>query len=288
MIKLQLALGFLGILAMLSFSSVSSQSGVREERITYLSGKLKITARVWFPSGTGIIPAVLYNHGGVTGFSSGTLKRCRELAAAGFIVFGSSYRGEEGSEGRVEVEKGEVDDVLAGIDWLKTQARVDPKRIAMMGTSHGAIIGLLAAAKSRDLRALVYAYGVSDIYKWYQYLIDSNQLGKDQLTKDTYGNGPADRPQSFAIRNGLNYLPQIPATMPTLILQGAKDTIVPLQQAQFLFDGLTKLERPVTLKVYPNSGHGFINTRDSLKGVQLEESLQAWKVALEFLKSNTN
>lgn len=273
---------------MLGFSSGVSQTGVREERITYLSGKLKITARVWFPSGSGVAPAVLYNHGGVTGFSSGTLKRCRELAAAGFIVFGSSYRGEEGSEGRVEVEKGEVDDVLAGIDWLKTQARVDPKRIAMMGTSHGAIIGLLAAAKSRDVRALVYAYGVSDIYRWYQYLIDSNQLGKDQLTKDTYGQGPNDRPQSFAIRNGLNYLPQIPATMPTLILQGAKDTIVPLEQAQFLFDGLTKLERPVTLKVYPNSGHGFINTRDALKGVQLQESLAAWKTALAFLKANTN
>lgn len=286
--KRQLAFGFLCILAMLGFSSGISQSGVREERITYLSGKLKITARVWFPSGSGIAPAVLYNHGGVTGFSSGTLKRCRELAAAGFIVFGSSYRGEEGSEGQVEVEKGEVNDVLAGIEWLKTNPRVDPKRIAMMGTSHGAIIGLLAAAKSRDLRALVYAYGVSDIYRWYQYLIDSNQLGKDQLTKDTYGKGPNDRPQSFAIRNGLNYLPQIPIAMPTLILQGAKDTIVPLEQAQFLFDGLTKLERPVTLKVYPNSGHGFINTRDALKGVQLEESLQAWKTALGFLKANTN
>jgi dipeptidyl aminopeptidase/acylaminoacyl peptidase len=283
-----LALGLLCVLVTLGFSSGVSQTGVREEKITYLSGKLKITARVWFPAGTGIAPVVLYNHGGVTGFSSGTLKRCRELAMAGFIVFGSSYRGEEGSEGHVEVEKGEVDDVLAGINWLKTSPRVDPKRMSMMGTSHGAIIGLLAAAKSRDLRALVFAYGVSDIYRWYQYLIDSNQLSKDQLTKDTYGKGPKDRPQSFAIRNGLNYLPQIPATMPTLILQGAKDTIVPLEQAQFLFDGLSKLERPVTLKVYPNSGHGFINTRDALKGVQFEESLAAWKTALEFLKTNTD
>ena len=276
------------VLIVLGFSSGSSQTGIREERITYFSGKLKITARVWFPSGTGIAPTVLYNHGGITGLSSGTLKRCRELAQAGFIVFASSYRGEEGSDGRVEVGKGEVDDVLAGINWLKTQSRVDPKRIAMMGTSHGAMIGLLAAAKTRDLRALVFAYGVSDIYKWYQYLVTSNQLANDQLTKDTYGNGPTDRPQSFAIRNGLNYLSQLPGTMPTLILQGEKDTIVPLEQAQFLFDGLQKLKRPVTLKTYPNSGHGFINTRDSLKGVQLKESLAAWKTALEFLKASTN
>ena len=276
------------VLIVLGFSSGSSQTGIREERITYLSGKLKITARVWFPSGTETVPAVLYNHGGITGLSSGTVKRCRELAQAGFIVFASSYRGEEGSDGRVEVGKGEVDDVLAGMNWLKTQARVDPKRIAMMGTSHGAMIGLLSAARTRELRALVFAYGVSDIYKWYQYLVDSNQLANDQLTKDTYGSGPQDRPQSFAIRNGLNYLPQLPGTMPTLILQGEKDTTVPLEQAQFLFDGLQKLKRPVTLKTYPNSGHGFINTRDSLKGIQFKESLAAWKTALEFLKASTN
>jgi dipeptidyl aminopeptidase/acylaminoacyl peptidase len=76
--------------------------------------------------------------------------------------------------------------------------------------------------------------------------------------------------------------------MPTLILQGEKDTTVPPTQAKFLFDGLTKLERPVVLKTYPNSGHGFINTRDALKGVQLEESLKAWKTAVAFLKTNTN
>lgn len=284
----RLALGLLCVLVMLGFSSGVSQAGVREEKITYWSGKLKIAARVWFPAGTGIAPAVLYNHGGITGLSSGTLKRCRELAQAGFIVFASSYRGEDGSDGRVEVGKGEVNDVLAGMNWLKTQARVDAKRMVMMGTSHGAMVGLLAAARTNQLRALVFAYGVSDIYRWYQYLVTTKQLANDQLTKDTYGNGPTERPQSFAIRNGLNYLAQIPATMPTLILQGAKDTTVPLEQAQFLFDGLTKLERPVRLKIYPNSGHGFINTRDALKGVQFSESVAAFQAALEFLKASTN
>ena len=288
MLKMQLGLILLCFLVVLGFSSGNSQTGVREQKISYLSGKLKINARVWFPSGTGVAPAVFYNHGGISGLSSGTLKRCRELAQAGFVVFASSYRGEDGSDGRVEVSKGEVDDVLAGMTWLKTQARVDAKRISMMGTSHGALVGLLAAARTGELRALVFAYGVSNIYEWYRYLVDTKQLANDQLTKDTYGNGPTDRPQSFAIRNGLNVLPQLSKTMPTLILQGEKDTTVPLEQAKFLFDGLTKLGRAVKLKTYPNSGHGFINTRDALKGVQLEESLKAWTTALAFLKANTN
>jgi dipeptidyl aminopeptidase/acylaminoacyl peptidase len=273
---------------MLGFSSGNSQTGIREEKITYLSGKLKINARVWFPAGSGVMPAVLYNHGGISGLSSGTLKRCRELAQAGFVVFASSYRGEDGSDGRIEVSKGEVDDVLAGMDWLRTQARVDAKRLSMMGTSHGALVGLLAAARTNELRALVFAYGVSDIYKWYRYLVDSKQLANDQLTKDTYGNGPSDRPQSFAIRNGLSYVSQLSSSMPTLILQGEKDSTVPPMQAQLLFDGLQKLERPVILKTYPNSGHGFINTRNALKGVQYAESLEAWNAAVAFLKTNSN
>jgi fermentation-respiration switch protein FrsA (DUF1100 family) len=134
----------------------------------------------------------------------------------------------------------------------------------------------------------VFAYGVSDIYKWYQYLLDSKQLANDQLTKDTYGNGPNDRPQSFAIRNGLSYLSQLSSAMPTLILQGEKDTTVPLEQAQFLFNGLSKLGRSVILKTYPNSEHGFINTRDALRGVPYAESLEAWNAAVAFLKTNTN
>jgi len=264
---------------------------VQEQAITYLSGSLKIKARVFFPAGDGPFPAVLFNHGGVDGLTEGTLDRCRELAVAGYVVFASSYRGEDGSDGTVEIAKGEVDDVLAGLEWLRKEPKVDPNRIAAVGTSHGALVSLLAASRTDRLKALVFAYGIADIYTWFDYLKATNQLGKDELTRRTYGNGPKDRPESFRIRHGLAVLEKLPKTIPVLILQGLKDTTVPPAQAQALALGLKSQGQPYTLKLYPNSAHGFIISRKTLqkqgeKSAAYLESLQAWAALLGFLKAN--
>lgn len=266
-------------------------SGVQEQALTYLSDGLRIKARVFWPVGEGPFPAVLFNHGGVDGLSEGTLERCRELAQAGYVVFASSYRGEDGSEGVVEVAKGEVDDVLAGLEWLRQQPRVDPSRIAAVGTSHGALVSLLAASRTDGIRALVFAYGIADIYTWYDYLVRTGQLGQDELTLRTYGGGPQDRPQSFRIRHGLGVVEKLPGTMPVLILQGAKDTVVPPDQARALAKALEARGQPYRLLLYPHSVHGFLVSRKTLrkqgeKSAVYLESLQAWAALLEFLRAN--
>jgi dipeptidyl aminopeptidase/acylaminoacyl peptidase len=263
---------------------------ISEQSLWYQSGKLRIRARLFLPAGTAKSPAIMLNHGGISGLTEPTKRRARELAQAGFVVFASSYRGEDGSDGKIEVAKGEVDDVLAGLAWLKTHPQVDANRIATLGTSHGALVGLIAAARGANFRALVFAYGVSDINAWYEYLVRTNQLENDQLTRDTYGNGPTDRPESFAIRRGLNYVPQLPNTMPVLILQGAKDKTVPLEQATALHEALIANNKTSSLKIYPNSEHGFFNTRESAakkSAVQGQESLEAFNEAVRFLKANT-
>ncbi|MFN3266581.1 MAG: alpha/beta hydrolase family protein [Deinococcales bacterium] len=270
--------------------SSRSQNGVLEQDLWYKSGSLRIRGRLFLPSGTGKLPAVLYNHGGVSGLSKLAATRCRELAASGFVVFASSYRGEDGSDGKIEVAKGEVDDVLAGFAWLKTHPRVDAARVAQFGTSHGALIGLLGSAKMTDFRALVFAYGIADIVAWHKHLVKTKQLADDQLTRDTYGNGPQDRPQSFAVRMGLTAVPKLPATMPVLIVQGGKDVIVPPEQAKSLQRELTKYGKPNTLRIYPNSEHGFVITREAAakksKAAGLE-AWQAWADIVTFLKAQT-
>ncbi|MER3482377.1 MAG: hypothetical protein C4332_03725, partial [Meiothermus sp.] len=157
--------------------------------------------------------------------------------------------------------------------------------------SHGALVSLLAASRTDRLKALVFAYGIADIYTWFDYLKATNQLGKDELTRRTYGNGPKDRPESFRIRHGLAVLEKLPKTIPVLILQGLKDTTVPPAQAQALALGLKSQGQPYTLKLYPNSAHGFIISRKTLqkqgeKSAAYLESLQAWAALLGFLKAN--
>ena len=227
-------------------------------------------------------------HGGVDGLSDSSVRRCRELSKAGFAVFAPSYRGEDGSQGTVEVAKGEVNDVLNGLEAFKRDSRLDPSRIAMMGTSHGALIGLLAVSRSDQFRALVFAYGVSDILAWWDYLVATNQVGTDALTKRIYGDGPTSRPESFKIRNGMNVLEKV--NVPVLILQGELDTTVPPSQAQALYDALIEQGKWAQLELYPNSEHGFLMVRETLekksgtKSVQVQESKLALEHSITFLR----
>lgn len=276
----------------LALSQIASSPKLLEATVTYMSGALRINAFTVRPEVAGRLPAVILNHGGTDGVTWATKQRARDLARAGFAVFASAYRGEGGSDGQIEIASGEVDDVLEGMKWFSKQAYVDAERIGMLGSSHGALIGLLAAARDRKVRALVFAYGVADIYAWHTYLVDSGQLGQDTLTRRIYGSGPQDKPQNFLERHGLRVVPQLQSTMPILIQQGELDVIVPPAQARVLAAELARFKKPHTLEVYPNSAHGFVTAREAVvkrfgaDSVQANESARAWWQIVAFLTRN--
>lgn len=259
-----------------------------EANVTYTSGTLRINAFTVRPDVAGRLPALILNHGGTDGVTWAAKERARDLARAGYAVFASAYRGEGGSDGTIEIAAGEVSDVLEGMQWFSKQSYVDASRIGMLGSSHGALIGLLAAARDPRLKALVFAYGVADIYAWYAYLVQSKQLGTDAITRRVYGNGPADKPQNFLQRHGLRVVPQLPSTMPILIQQGELDVTVPPAQARALAAELTRFKKPFTLEVYPNSAHGFVTAREAVikrfgaDSVQALESQRAWRQIIAF------
>jgi dipeptidyl aminopeptidase/acylaminoacyl peptidase len=260
---------------------------LEEQSVTYMSDGLKVKAKLFWPEGKGPFPGVIYNHDGVKGLSTSTLARCQELAQKGYAVIAPTYRGEDGSEGKIEVAQGEVNDVLNALNLFGKLPRVDPKRVAFVGTSHGALVSLLAATKTDKVKALVFGYGVVDIYRWFDYLKESKQLGEDALTQQVYGKGPEDKPENFRIRHALTVLPNL--RIPVLILQGDKDKIVPLEQGQILQTKLTQLRKSSVLRTYPNSGHGFLIyqereiKRHGADSVEYKESRAAWNEMMVFL-----
>jgi dipeptidyl aminopeptidase/acylaminoacyl peptidase len=286
--RLVLAIGLIVLVSGLIQNSGTAQKSSTEQTIWYVSDGLHVKARAFWPAGKGPFPGIVFGHGGVDGLSDSSIRRCRELAKAGFAIFAPSYRGEDGSQGTIEVAKGEVNDVLNGLEVFKQDSRLDPSRVAMMGTSHGALIGLLVVSRSDQFRALVFAYGVSDIFAWWDYLVATNQVGTDALTKRIYSTGPTSRPDSFKIRNGMNALETV--NVPVLILQGELDTTVPSSQAQALYDGLIEQGKWAQLELYPNSEHGFLMVRETLekkfgpKSVQVQESKLALEHAITFLR----
>ena len=78
------------------------------------------------------------------------------LARHGYGVLLYDRRGEGVSEGDPDGWGWDFDkDILAGVDFLKHRADVDPARIGGLGLSVGAEMLLETAASTRDLAAIV-------------------------------------------------------------------------------------------------------------------------------------
>jgi dipeptidyl aminopeptidase/acylaminoacyl peptidase len=264
------------------------RGSVQVYNVTYSSEGLAVKGKLYIPAQTPA-PGVLFNHDGVKGVTPSTQERSLELAKRGFVVFAPSFRGEDGSEGEIEVAAGEVADVLAAAQFLQSRPEVRPGKLGLVGTSHGALVSLLAAGRAPELFAgLVFGYGVAEIYQWYDFLKSTKQLGNDALTLKVYGKGYDDVPENFRRRNGLQAIPTLQC--PVLILQGAKDTLVPANQATLLAEALRKATKPVDLKIYPQAGHGFLIYRNKIiqqvgaNSDRYRESIDAFASMVIFLR----
>jgi dipeptidyl aminopeptidase/acylaminoacyl peptidase len=268
---------------------LSRDEGMDMESIIYSSDGLQVGGLLFSPPHKSRLPCIIFCHDGMKGISREHRLAGLRLAKAGYVVFSPSYRGEDGCQGEVEIAKGEVRDVLNALTMASHLEHVDEERLALVGTSHGATIALLAAPKSRKIRALVFAYGIADIYKWWRYLKKSDRLGSDRITLQTYGKGPDDRPLSFAIRNGVSHVSRI--CCPVLIMQGEKDEIVPEEQALCLEQALKEHGKSYRLRIYPNCAHGFLiyvpYIKDpSIDAREIRETEEAWRDLHEFLESS--
>lgn len=261
--------------------------GVQVRAWTYPSDGLKVKGLLFLPHSPTPLPLVMFNHDGIEGISEAHKLACARLARAGYAVFAPSYRGEDGSEGQVEVAAGEVRDVLNVLPLLAQTPGIDRRHVALIGVSHGALISVLAAAQMSELDALVTSDGVMDIYSWWSYLKQIGGPGarSDALTYRIYGNGPGDKPQAFASRNALAVAPLLKVSV--LILQAGRDDIVPPEQALRFKTALDKARVPAILKLYPNSLHAFLvygpSSDSETRLIEHAETEQAWQTLLHFL-----
>ena len=148
----------------LSAKTTTELAGVVIEKVTYKSGDLTIVGQVCRPAGEGPHPVLLSNHGGFGGLPDWDDPNgfCALTAKAGWVVAESSYRGEDGSGGRVEVCLGEVDDVLAMLDVVRAQSYADQQRVAMLGVSHGGCITSRAVERGADVDLAIVIAGPTD------------------------------------------------------------------------------------------------------------------------------
>ena len=103
------------------------------------------------PDGTGPLPAAVVCHPhplmGGTMDNTIVVAVCRTLAAQGWAALRFNFRGAGGSAGFFDEGRGEMDDVAGALDLLCAQTEVDADRLAVVGYSFGAEVGLRCAAK---------------------------------------------------------------------------------------------------------------------------------------------
>lgn len=145
-------------------AQANAPAGAEYTDVFYRSGSLRIEAYLYKPDGAGPFPVVIYNHGSRDGHERDSVPFKyvgSMLTRAGYVVLVPERRGYGKSDGltwRDETRNDpmrlvprlqeEVDDVLAGIDYLRTLPFADTTRMGIMGWSFGGIVTMLATSRS--------------------------------------------------------------------------------------------------------------------------------------------
>jgi dipeptidyl-peptidase-4 len=172
------------------------------------------------------------------------------LARRGFLVFAIENRGASRQGVRADTALHrrmgtvEVEDQVAGANWLKSQPFVDPARIGVYGWSYGGYMTLNLMTRAPG----VYAVGVSGapVTDWSLY---------DTHYTERYMGTPADNAAGYAQSSVLTHADGLVA--PLLIVHGMADDNVLFAHSTKLFAELQKRRKPFDVMVYPGYKHGL-------------------------------
>jgi len=230
--------------------------------ITYLSDGLKIKGYLAIPKAIGKYPCVIFNRGGSGEFSAITdeifYRLLGRLAANGYIVVGSQYRGNAGSEGKEEFGGSDVNDVLNLIPFLSNIQGADTSRIGMFGWSRGGMETYITLTKTNRIKAAVVGSGLVDLARsletrpeldttWAQFIPNYKTKKKEELTK----------------RSVVSFAEKICKTTPILIMQGTADWRVPADQVLEAVSTFYKLKQPFRFILYEGGQHSLVEHRSN-------------------------
>ena len=222
-------------------------------------------------------PTVLWIHGGPNGQDDHSLAldgyqfEPQMFAAKGFVVLRVNYRGGSGRglafAKTIFADWGhkEVEDLLAGVDYLVARGIADPDRLAVGGWSYGGILTDYTIASDARFKAAISGAG------------SANQLatyGSDEYVLQ-YNNelGPPWRNTALWLKVSYPYFHADRIHTPTLFLGGEKDFNVPINGGEQMYQSLRTLGVPAQLVVYPGQHHVF--TRPSFV-VDLARRMSDW------------
>ncbi|MBL7942916.1 MAG: prolyl oligopeptidase family serine peptidase, partial [Flavobacteriales bacterium] len=170
------------------------------------------------------------------------------FAEEGYLVFtvdgrGSANRGEKFEQaiyrqlGTVEVE-----DQLAGVDWLKNQAFVDPARLAVHGWSYGGFMTTSLMLKSPDTFKVGVAGGA--VIDWNLYEV---------MYTERYMDTPTQNPEGYKNADLTQYVKNLKGKL--LMIHGMDDDVVVLQHHTKFVKACVDNKVQINTFLYPGHPH---------------------------------
>ncbi len=241
-------------------------------------GKWTISAFLYVPynmARNGQNAAIVYIHGGPASQSMNSFNRFIQYACnQGYMVLAPNYRGSTGygkeflKANLFDMGGGDLQDVLAGVDWIKQTGHLDPKKIAVMGGSYGGYLSMMAVTKAPEL----WAAGVPIVpfVNWFTEIENEDPI-LQQIDLATMGD-PKQNKALYEDRSPINFIDQIRA--PLLLLAGGHDPRCPKSETEQVVEAIKKRGGTVDSKIYENEGHGF---------ARVENQIDAYRRVADFL-----
>lgn len=199
-------------------------------------------------------PVILYVYGGphsqmVNNSFQAQLRRWEMyMAQRGYVVFVMDNRGTDNRG--LEFEQAihhrcgvcEMEDQMAGIDWLKSHSWVDSSRIGVHGWSYGGFMTISLMTTYPETFKVGVAGGPVIDWKWYEVMYGERYMGN----QSTNAEGLASTSLIGKAKNLKGKL---------LICQGAVDDVVLWQHSLNFIDECIKNWIPVDYFPYPRAQH---------------------------------
>ena len=277
------------ILMPAEYGSIDPSIFVADEYVKYPSYDGKLVPAILFkPSEIRPgekLPAVINVHGGPTAqWFRGFDPYAQFLVDQGYVVLEPNVRGSTGYgvEWRdlnlMDWGGGDLEDVAAGAEYLKTLEYVDPERIAVMGGSYGGYMSFIAVGKKPEhFRVGVPIVGISDL----QALYDESMEHFKYYLKVQMGD-PEENRELWRDRSAVTHADQVRAKL--LILHGTNDPRCPISQARLFRDRLVAAgkqegrepEADFEYHEFTDEGHG--------PGGDTDQKLRSFRLLADFLE----
>lgn len=196
------------------------------EEVTYLSDDFQVKALMMSPHHD-VKRIVVYLRGGKGQVGRVRAGRLMQFSDEYTLVIGPYYRGNNGSEGRDEFYRGDLNDVTELLSLLHD--KYPQAFIHMIGFSRGGLQGLLTF---QDLPVTSYIIwsGVSDIYLMYEERVDLRGMLRRMI-----GHPKKDQVE-YEVRQAIPNIDK--KSPPILIVHGGEDKQVGIQHANHLAEQL--------------------------------------------------